>query len=74
MRYHFMYKTKDAYAETIVQFMDFKGARTVKFRLSEVKEIVDEELMKDVVEQIEKINKSPCYTGSYTKNHRREST
>jgi hypothetical protein len=36
---------KDAYGETIIQIMDFKGARTVKFCLSEVKRIEDKELM-----------------------------
>jgi hypothetical protein len=32
-RYHFMITMKDAYGDTIVQMMDFKGARTVKFQI-----------------------------------------
>jgi aminopeptidase-like protein len=73
MRYNFMHKSKDAYGETILQFMDFKGARLVKFRLSEVDQIEDEELKKDVRTQMERIDKAPYYTGQYTKYHKDKS-
>jgi hypothetical protein len=69
MRYHFMLKMKDAYGDTIVQMMDFKGARTVKFKLKDLDQ-VDEELRKDVEAQMVRINKSPFYTGEHTKGHK----
>lgn len=68
-----MLKMKDAYGETILQFMDFKGARLVKFRLSELDQAEDEKLKEDVKAQLERIEKSPFYTGEHTKNHKDKS-
>jgi hypothetical protein len=69
MRYHFMHKMKDAQGEIIVQMMDFKGARLAKFKLSKLDQ-VDEELKRDTEAQMDRIEKSPFYTGEHTKNHK----
>jgi hypothetical protein len=64
-----MYKMKDAYGDTLLQFMDFKEGRTAKFRLSDLETIDNEELKRDAIAQLERIKKSPFYTGQYTKNY-----
>lgn len=69
LRYHFMYKMKDAHGETLIQMMDFKGARTVRFRLSDL-EHADEELKRDTEAQMDKIKNHPFYTGEKTKHYK----